>query len=179
MTPASGACQPTREGGHATGKRVLEKRLRMTLDFEVKVEELTDETLRDYYSQFPGFDEKVADAAWADLSRQLRLQRALLEDDEALEKFLAYVVTNEVDSSLDSRLREAFGVGGERADEVILESIFSSLGHEDASYFRTAVESGTLFEAVESVSRSIRARWVGADIREVKVAARLATGDSE
>lgn len=161
------------------GRKLLEKRLRMALDFVVEVEELTDETLRDYYSQFPGFDEKVAGAVWADLSRQIRLQRALLEDDEALEKFLAYVVTNEVDSGLDSRLREAFGVGGGRADEVILENVFSSLGHEDASYFRTAVESGTLFEAVEAVSRSIRVRWVGADISEVKVTAQLSTEDSE
>jgi hypothetical protein len=161
------------------GRKLLEKRLRVALDFVVEVEELTDETLRDYYSQFPGFDEKVADAVWADLSRQIRLQRALLEDDEALEKFLAYVVTNEVDSSLDSRMREAFGVGGERADEVILEGVFSSLGHEDASYFRTAVESGMLFEAVEAVSRSIRARWVGAEISKIKVAAQLSTEVSE
>lgn len=162
-----------------TGKRVLEKWLRMALDFVVEVEELTDETLRDYYSQFPGFDEKVADAVWADLSRQIRLQRALLEDDEALEKFLAYVVTNEVDSSLDSRLREAFGVGGERADEVILEGVFSRLDETDASYFRTAVQSETLFEAVEAVSHSIRVRWLGADISEVKVTAHLSTEDSE
>jgi hypothetical protein len=158
---------------------VLEKRLRVALDFVVEVEELTAETLRDYYSQFPGFDEKVADAVWADLSRQIRLQRALLEDDEALEKFLAYVVTNEVDSSLDSRLREAFGVGGERADEVILESVFSRLDETDASYFRTAGESGTLFEAVEAVSHSIRVRWLGADISEVKVTAHLSAEDSK
>lgn len=158
---------------------VLEKRLRVALDFAVKVEELTDETLRDYYSQFPGFDEKVADAVWADLSRQIRLQRALLGDNEALEKFLAYVVTNEIDSSLDSRLREAFGVGGERADEVILESVFLRLDPENASYFRTAAESGTLFEAVEAVSRSIKVRWAGADISEITVTAQLATEDSE
>jgi hypothetical protein len=166
-------------GRPVTGKRVLEKRLRVALDFVVEVEELTDETLRDYYSQFPGFDEKVAGVVWADLSRQIRLQRALLEDNEALEKFLAYVVTNEIDSSLDSWLREAFGVGGERADEVILESVFSRLDEDDASYFRTAVESGTLFEAVEAVSHSIRARWLGADISEVKVTAQLSTEDSE
>jgi hypothetical protein len=154
-----------------TGKRVLEKRLRVALDFVVEVEELTDETLRDYYSQFPGFDEKVADAVWADLSRQIRLQRALLEDDEALKMFLAYVVTNEVDSSIDSRLREAFGVGGERADEVILESVFSRLDAEDARYFREASKSESLFEAVEALSRSVRVRRVGADISEVVVAA--------
>lgn len=162
------------------GQRVLEKRLRMGLDFVVEVEELTDEALRDYYGRFPGFDATVADArVWADLMRQQRLQRALLDDDEALEKFLAYVVTNEVNSSLDSRLREAFGVGGERADEVILESVFSRLAEEDASYFRTAVESGTLFEAVEAVSHSIRVRWLGADMSEVKVTAHLSAEDSK
>src|ERR1044071_10283955 len=96
------------------GRKLLEKRLRMALDFVVEVVELTDETLRDYYSQFPGFDERVADAVWADLSRQIRLQRALLEDDEALEKFLAYVVTKEVGSGLHSRMRARLGGGGER-----------------------------------------------------------------
>jgi hypothetical protein len=152
----------------------------MVLDFEVTVEELTDELLREYYRQFTGGEGRTANAEqWADRSRQIRLQRSLLEDDGALNRLLAYVVTNEIDSSLDSGLGEAFGVGGERADEVILEGVFSRLDEEDASYFRTAGESGTLFEAVEAVSRSIRARWVGADISEIKVAAQLSTEDSE
>lgn len=144
----------------------------MTLDFEVTIEELTDEWLREYYRQFTGGEEGAANAEeWADRSRQIRLQRALLEDAGALRRFLTYVVTNEVDSSLDSRLRDAFGVGGERADEVILESVFSRLDAEDARYFREASKTESLFEAVEALSRSIRVRQVGADISEVVVAA--------
>jgi hypothetical protein len=88
------------------------------------------------------------------------------------------VVTNEVDSSLDSRLREAFDVGGGRADEVILEGVFSRLDEDDESYFR-AVESGTPFKAVEAVSRSIRVRWARADMSEIKMTAQLSTEDSE
>jgi hypothetical protein len=99
------------------------------------------------------------------------LQRALLEDDEALRRFLTYVVTNEVDPSIDSRLREEFRVGGERADEVILESVFLRLEAEDARYFREASKSESLFEAVEALSRSVRVRQVGADISEVVAAA--------
>lgn len=96
-----------------TGKRVLEKRLRLTLDFEVTVEGLTEEGLREYYRQFAEGEERTANAdQWADRSQQIRLQRALLEDDGAPGRFLTYVVTNEVDPSLDGRLREAFGVGG-------------------------------------------------------------------
>jgi hypothetical protein len=148
------------------------KRLRLTLDFEVFIEELTDESLREYYRKFPGYEDRTANAEqWDDLRRQIPLQRALLEDDEALRRFITYVVTNEVDPSLDSRLREAFGVGGERADEVILESVFSRLDAEDARYFREASKSESLFEAVEALSRSVRVRHVGADISEVVVAA--------
>jgi hypothetical protein len=155
-----------------TAKRVLEKRLRMTLDFEVTVEELTDEGLREFYRQFAGGEESRANPEeWAGRSRQIRLQRALLEDDGALRRFITYVVTNEVDSSLDSRLREAFGVGGERADEAILESVFSRLDAEDAEYFLEASRSESLFEAVEALSRSVRVRQIGADISEVIVAA--------
>ena len=82
-----------------------------------------------------------------DLRRQIPLQRALLEDDGALRRFITYVVTNEVDSSLDSRLREAFRVGGMRADEAILESVFS---------LWEASKSESLLDAVETLRRSGR-----------------------
>ena len=151
---------------------MITKRLRMVLNFEVTVEELTDEWLREYYRQFTGGEESTANAEeWAGRSRQIPLQRALLEDDEALLRFITYVVTNEVDPSIDSRLRETFGVGGERADEVILESVFSRLDAEDARYFREASKSESLFEAVEALIRSVRVRQVGADISEVVVVA--------
>lgn len=94
-------------------KRVTGKRLRMTLDFEVEVEELTDESLREYYRQFPDFEETVGNRElWANISRQIRLQHALLGDAEALRRYLTHVVVTEVDASLDSKLAAAFGVGG-------------------------------------------------------------------
>lgn len=156
------------------------KRLRLTLDFKVFIEELTDESLREYYRKFPGYEDKTANAEqWDDLRRQIPLQRALLENDEALRRFLTYVVTNEVDPSLDSQLGEAFGVGGERADEVILESVFSRLDADDARYFREASESESLFEAVEALSRSVRVRQVGVDISEVMVATKPTPGGAE
>lgn len=133
---------------------------------------MTDEWLREYYRQFMGGEERPANAEqWASRRRRLRLQRALLEDDGALRRFITYVVMNEVDSSLDSPLREAFGMGGERADKVILESVFSRLDVEDARYFLEARKSESLFEAVKALSRSVRVRQFGADMSEVAVAA--------
>lgn len=84
---------------------MLKKRLRMVLDFEVVIEELTDETLRSYYRKFTNYEETIRDLAlWANLSRQIRLQRALLADESTLRRFLTHVVIDEVDASLDSRL---------------------------------------------------------------------------
>jgi hypothetical protein len=92
---------------------MIAKRLRMVLDFEVTVEELTDEGLHEYYRRSKGYEELAGDAEmWANVTRQLRLQRALLEDEEALGRFITLVVVDEVDSRLDGRLGEVFGVGG-------------------------------------------------------------------
>jgi hypothetical protein len=116
---------------------VLERRLRMTLDFEVTAEELTDEALREHYRTSSNFEELVSDREfWANISRQVRLQNILLEDEEVLKKYLTYVVAVEVDSSSDSQLAEVFGTGGERPEEEIFGPLFSRLGR------RTRASSG-------------------------------------
>lgn len=156
------------------------KRLRMTLDFEVSIEELTDERLREFYRRFGNYEELVGDAeTWENISRQRRLQRALLEDEEALGRFLTYVVVDEVDSRIDSRLGETFRVRGERAEEEILGPVFARLGEEDARYFRELTEAGTLWEGVEALSRCFVVRWTAAVLEDVRVVAEGAVDDEE
>lgn len=99
---------------------------------------------------------------------QLRLQRVLLEDEEALRKYFTYVAAVEVDDSNDSRICEVFGVGGERAEEDILEPLLTRLGEEDARFYRGVNEEEILFENAGAVSRSIRCRWVGARLEKVR-----------
>lgn len=156
----------------------ITKRLRMTLDFEVEVEELTDEGLRRYYESSRNFEELVGDAElWANFSRQLRLQRALLDDEEALGRYLTYAAVCEVDASADSRLGEAFGVGMQRAEEEILGPVFSRLGEDDASYFREVSAEGMLFESIEALSRSVRVRMTAATLEEVRTVARASSDE--
>jgi hypothetical protein len=84
------------------GEVALRKSLRMSPDLEVVVEELTDEYLREYYRLRTNYEQMVGDAKiWANVSRQRPLQRALLEDSEALRRYLVYVGTAEVDPSAD------------------------------------------------------------------------------
>jgi hypothetical protein len=124
---------------------MLKKRLRMVLDFEVEVEELTEEVLHLHYGRFSNYEELVADKEWwENARRQLRLQRVLLEDEEALRKYFTYVAAVEVDDSRDSRICEVFGVGGEWAEEEILEVLFSRLSSEDEKFYRE-VDADLLF----------------------------------
>jgi hypothetical protein len=78
------------------------------------------------------------------------------------------VAAVEVDDSNDSRICEVLGVGGEQAEEDILETLFPRLGEEDARFYRGVNEEEILFENAEAVSRSIRCRWTGARLEEVQ-----------
>lgn len=153
----------------------------MVLDFEVEVEELTEEGLHTHYRQFGNYEELVADSEWwENARRQLRLQRVLLEDEEALRKYFTYVAAVEVDDSNDSRICEVFGVGGERAEEEILEPLLSRLSEEDARFYREVDEEDLLFHNVEALSRSFKGRWTRAMVEEVRtVAEGIIAGEGE
>ena len=156
------------------------KRLRMVLDFEVTVEELTDESLHEYYRRSKGYEELSGDSEmWANVTRQARLQRALLEDEEALGRFITLVVVDEVDSRLDGRLGEVFGVGGMWGEEEILGPVISRLDEEDANFYRELVEGEALHENIEALNQSFRVVWSGATLEEVRPVAEGAMGGGE
>jgi hypothetical protein len=159
---------------------MLKKRLRMVLDFEVEVEELTEEGLHAHYRHFVNYEELAADRGWwENATRQIRLQRVLLEDEEALRKYFTYVAAVEVDDSRDSRICEVFGVGGERAEEDILETLLPRLSEEDARFYQEVAD--VLFENVGALSRNFRGRMTRAVMEEVSTIAegRLEKGESD
>lgn len=150
------------------GKKVLQKRLRIVLDFDVEAQELTEEALHDYYRQFEGYEEMVADnELWGNICRQVRLQRVLLDDEQALNTYLAFIVADVVDGSNNSELAKVFGVGGKAPEEDIFSPLFSRLNEEDARYYREVSAEQMLFEAVEDVSRSFMVMWISATLEDV------------
>jgi hypothetical protein len=148
---------------------MLKKRLRMVLDFEVEVEELTDESLREHYQHMGNFEEVVGDAEfWDNVRRQIRLQRALLADEQVLNKYLSYVAAVEVDGSTNSELAEVFGVGGDTPEEDIFEPLFSKLSQDDERFYRQVSEEKILYEQIEPLSMSFKAKWIGATLEEIE-----------
>ncbi len=126
----------------------MKKRLRMTLDFEVTISEIIEESLREHCRMFTNPDELLADTeTHRKLGRQQRLQQALLADEESLLRFLTYVVVSEVNSNIGSRLGEMFGMGREETEGEILGPVFGRLGEEDARFYASV--AGVLWENVE------------------------------
>jgi hypothetical protein len=159
---------------------MVEKRLRMTLDFEVTISEITEEGLREHCRMFTNFEELMADPeTHKNMERQQRLQRALLADEEALRRFLTYVIVGEVNSNVGSRLGEMFGMGREETEEEILGPVFVRLDEEDARYYREASAAGMLWEYAELLSSSFVARWAGASLDEIRVVAKGSAGEFE
>lgn len=148
---------------------MMKKRLRMVLDFEVEVEELTEEWLHAHYRRFKSCEEIVTDTEqWNDICRQVRLQRALLGDEQVLRRYLTYVAATEVDGSKRSELAEVFGVDGEEPEAEIFGPLFSRLSNEDARYYRRESARRQFYDAIEEVCTSVRVNWVGAILEEVR-----------
>lgn len=158
---------------------MLKKRLRMVLDFEVEVEELTDESLREHYRHMGNFEEVVGDTEfWDNVRRQIRLQRTLLEDEQVLNKYLTYVAAVEVDGSTDSELAGVFGVGSDTPEEDIFEPLFSKLSRDDERFYRQVSKGKILFDQIEPLSRSFKAKWTGATLEEINALAEGSFGNT-
>jgi hypothetical protein len=156
----------------------VKKRLRMTLDFEVTISEITEESLREHCRMFTDSNELLADPeTHRNLGRQQRLQRALLADEESLRRFLTYVVVSEVNSNIGSRLGEMFGLGREETEGEILEPVLARLDEEDARFYASV--AGVLWENVELLNSSFVARWMRAVLEEVTEVAEGAINQGE
>lgn len=151
--------------GQERGLR-LERRLRLTLDFEVEVGEITEEAVRHHYRQHTNYEEVMRDpGTWEMAARQNRLLLALLADPEMLDSFLTFIVADEVCPCADGRLKEVLRVGQE---EEVIEPIYGRLGGEDAEFYREVSVEGVLWENMELVNESFQVRWAGGSIVEVR-----------
>jgi hypothetical protein len=147
---------------------MLEKRLRLTVEFKVTVGEITREFVENLYRNTLNQDLTGGSLTWEIAARENRLLQALLRDREALDRFLAYVVLGEVDPAGGSRLQKLLGVG--REDEV-LRPVIRSLEGEDAEFFKGVIEEGMIQENPQLFEYSVSVEWLRARLTEIRVVA--------
>jgi hypothetical protein len=103
---------------------MLEKHLRLVIDFKVTAGEITREFVESYYRNFRNYQEVMDNPlTWEIAGRENRLLEALLRDKESLAKYLTCRVYGEVEPADDSMLKNLLGVGSE---EEILEPVIGS-----------------------------------------------------
>lgn len=144
-------------------EKVTARRLRITLEVEVRAAEITR---WDIAGHFAGREGGVPGWAVEWAARQNRLLRALLADGETGEQFLYTVIKSGLAAALDNEgLKQGLGAEEER----MLERAYKTLGAEDAAYFLAAYEEGKLFEEVGLMCRGVGAVLQCARLVEVRL----------
>lgn len=141
-----------------------EKRIRLTVDFKMSFCEITPETVLQMNPSRELRDVLRSFATLKDVARQGRLLAALLGDEEALRRFIACAVIEEVAAGDGALLREAL-----RADNVegVLWPVIERLGGEDLEFYEGAREEGVFEEQLDLLLYSTPVECVGVRVREV------------
>lgn len=148
---------------------MLEKRIRLTVDFNITADEITREFVEDFYRNYVNYQELMKDElTWEHVGRQNRLLHALTGNARALNKFLTYVILGEVDPGMGSRLRKMLDVEHEIE---ILRPVIESLEVDDMEFFKGVIEDGLFHENTEQFEYRVAVEWLGAQLTEVRVVA--------
>lgn len=140
-----------------------ERHYRVTLDFRLRIRQLTPELCRESFF----FDAQNASSDEPHLrenvERQRRLYALLLKNERVLGRYLLAAGAHEAAGVVFGGLSEAFGVA---EDEDLLALLYGQLPEEDAGYFEARAEVGH-GESTEPVAKAFEVEWVGAEFAEM------------
>lgn len=143
---------------------MLEKRVRLTVEFRVSFREITAETAVEMNPERDPAELRRDPRTLRDVARQGRLMRALLADEEALRGFIASAVIAEVVSNRGELLRKALKV---ESDEQVLRPVTESLGGDDSAFYREVRAEGVFDEQIDLLYYSTPVECLGVQLTEV------------
>lgn len=144
----------------------MEKRFRISLDFKVKVNEITKESAERELKRYSNYKELVKEPqTWEAVERQKRLLKAVLANKSLLKNYLARIVASEIESLSGSSLAEAIGIEGD--EDKILKRALENLDKEDATFFREAKRKGLFAENAEHFFESFQVELEKAKLAEL------------
>jgi hypothetical protein len=139
---------------------VVEKQVRVSIDIKFNLDEITEDDVKRDFMRSSNYEELIQDPiVWEIAERQNRLLRALLKDEELLNKFLTkWVVERFLESSTRGQVHSAFNV--EEREEELIEPAIASLDEEDIAFFKDVIESGAYAENTEHIFQKLEAAEV-------------------
>jgi hypothetical protein len=142
------------EGRQAT---LAAKRVSVTVEFKIAFREITPETVLEMNPSYDPAKVLGNEALMGDVERQVKLLRALLEDEEAVRQFIACAVIDEIAAGGGELLREGLKV---KSEDEALRPVIQALGGEVAEYYE-GVREETFAENIELLIYSTPVRCLG------------------
>jgi len=142
--------------------KVIERTCRIVFDVNIRITEITTESVADYFTP----DETGEGLPWEWAERQNRFLLALLQEEEALDRFLMGIAKGDFGFLLDSdRIR---GMSDDEED-ALFEKVFAGMSDDDHAFFQEAKRDGILYHNIELVHKAFVTDWEGANIKNVRV----------
>jgi hypothetical protein len=141
------------------------KRYKVTIEFVLDIEDLTDERATEavrYYSNFAEI--KRSPEHWQHVERQRHLLDELLRDEDALQEYVRNEAAGLVELEVGA-VTDRLGTAGR--DEEILAPVITRLPDEDIEAFETAIEEGMFAESTEEFSTCLDLNLRRASIDEI------------
>jgi hypothetical protein len=144
------------------GTRVIERTCRIVFDVNIRISEITPESVAGYFTP----DETGEGISWEWAERQNRFLLALLQDEEILEQFLTNIAEGDFGFLLENK--QINGLSDDE-EEALFEKVFIGMNDDDRVFFQGAKNDGILYQNIELVHKAFVPDWKKAQIKEVRV----------
>lgn len=145
---------------------MIEKKFRVTLDLTVRIDDITEESIKRDLQDFTNYAEIVQwPDTWEIAERQKRLLAVVVENKELLDVLVKKFLVERLELIAQSELQEALGIEEDEVD--LLEPAFSKLIEEDRSFFEEAISKGLFSENAEHYFNSFDAELNKATLTEL------------
>lgn len=144
------------------GYCVIKRACRIVFDVNIRISEITPESVADYFTS----DETGEGLPWEWAERQNRFLLTLLQDEEALARFLASIATGDFGFLLES---DRIGGFEDEEEDALFEKVYTGMSGDDSMFFQEAKSDGILFHNIQLVHKAFVADWKNAEIVDVSV----------
>lgn len=137
---------------------------RVTMDFRMLIRPITPEVCEEslfFKAQCAPEEEPIFEE---NVERLRRLHKLLLNNPQALEQYLLYVLIQEVGHYAEDGLMDAFDA---KEEEEILIPLYKSMAEEDVHFFEGCRELKALSDNMELIAAAFKVEWEGAEIAEM------------
>ena len=143
---------------------LIEKNFKVTLNFKVQIEDITDENVNTHLLSFANYEEIINDPfTWKDVERQKRLLYALIKNEELVKQILMREIIFQIKEEID--FESYFGLNeSENELELAMENLSDE---EDKKYFNECINQGFFIENTEHIDNRFKGYIEKIEINEM------------